>query len=212
MPASVTPLLRPPALHLESGEVAITLDEDLAPAEVAKAAARFKEITGYTLIINTPGGSASDVPAVPDAAVAEPGAAYPVEINLTYRMIDDAFSEVADAWKPYRKGLKSDGMHAYIELAFITPQIGMRQYDRIKQLAKEIGRPIRIKPEPNQIALAEVAVRLVPAEWRMQKQPSVHKGDGVVRIKCLNAPPEEDAQWTELREKFEELTGYRLEK
>jgi len=79
-------------------------------------------------------------------------------------------------------------------------------------LAKKVGRPLRVKPEPNQIALSEVAAPLIPKECRLQKPPRVHKGEAVVRVKCLNALADADPQWTAAREKFEELTGYRLEK
>ena len=210
LPPGITPL-RPPALRLEDAEVGVTVDQYLSPEAREQAAARFKEITGYQLTINAPGASSTETPGAV-TSLAEPGETGPVEINLAYRMIEEAFSDVEETWRPYRKGIKTEGDRSFIELAFISPQIGQRQRDRINQLARKIGRPLRIKPEPNQIALIEVATRLVPQDWRLQKQPSVHKGEGVVRLKCLNAPPDTDPQWTALRDKFQEMTGYSLEK
>ena len=210
LPPGVTPL-RPPALRMEEAEVGVTVDEYLSPEAREKAVARFKERTGYTLVINAPGAPSTQAPDSP-SPVEEPGERGPVEINLAYRMIEEAFNDVPETWRPYRKGLKADADRAFIELAFISPDIGNRQRDRIRQLAKEIGWPLRIKPEPNQFALIETASRLVPKEWRLQKQPSVHRSEGVVRLKCLSAPPEGDPQWIALREKFQELTGFRLGK
>ena len=211
LPPGVTPV-RAPALRLEDATVSVTLDEYLAPETREQAAVRFKERTGHTLTISVPGAPGTPTP---DASLAEPGttANAPAEINLSYRMIEEAFAGVPQqTWRPYRTGLKAEGDRAFIELAFISPQIGTRQRERINQLAKKIGRPLRVKPEPNQIMLSEVAARLAPKEWRLQKQPSVHKAEGVVRLKCLNAPPDTDPQWTSISAEYEELTGYRLEK
>jgi Cft2 family RNA processing exonuclease len=210
LPAGVVPV-RAPALRMDEQEVAVAVDQPLPVEAREKAAAKFREITGYKLTINAPGEPAPQGPQT-FLSGAGPGAAEPVEINLAYKMIEDEFKDAPETWRPYRKSLKSDGGHTFIELAFISPQIGQRQCERIEQLARKIRRPLRIKPEPNQIALIEVAARLVPREWRLQKQPSVHKSEGVIRLKCLNAPAETDPQWIELGEKFEALTGYRLEK
>lgn len=207
LPPGVVPV-RQPALRLEDATVGVTLDEYLAPETREQTAAHFRARTGYTLSLNAPGVSAAPAS---EAAIAEPGARAPVEINLAYRLIEEAFAVAPETWRPYRKSLKAEGNRAFIELAFISPQVGSRQRERINQLAKQIGWPLRVKPEPNQIVLIEIAARLVPQEWRLQKQPSVHKAESVVRLKCLNAPPETDPQWTTLRAEFAELTGYRLE-
>ena len=211
LPPGTVPV-RAPALRLEDETIVVTLDEPLSTEMREQTATHFKERTGYTLSIDAPGAPAAPERSALDSSIAEPGDSEPVEINQAYRMIEDAFSDVEEPWRPYRKGIKSEGDRTFIELAFITPQVGLRQRDRIAQLAKRIGRHLRIKPEPNQIMLIEVATRIVPKEWRLQKQPSVHRSEGLVRLKCLNAPPEEDSQWASVREQFQEQTGYRLEK
>jgi len=209
LPEGVIPK-RTPAIHLDRAEVVVTVDVELDPETIQSASARFKETTGFTLHIKAPGASLSEGPsnALP---LFEPADREPAETNSAYRMIEEAFSDTPEVWRPYKKSLKSEDDRKFIELAFISPEVGTRHAEKIKQLAQQTGWPMRIKPEPNQIVLIEQAARLIPKEWRLQKQPSVHREAGVVRVKCLNAPASDDPQWAILREKFLELTGYKLE-
>lgn len=217
LPESLHPFLRQPALHLEPGEhgeIHIASTVDIAPEERYAAAAKFKETTGLTLRIVVPNAapaSPADAGEATETDTEEKFTTAPVEINRAYWLIDEAFRDAPEASRPHRKSLKNDQAGHYIELAFLTPQVGYRQQESITRTARVIGRRLRVKPEPNQIALIELATRMIPAKWQLQKQPSVHKAEATVRVKCASAPAETGERWRAVSEQFSELTGYRLE-
>jgi hypothetical protein len=70
---------------------------------------------------------------------------------------------------------------------------------------------LRVKSEPNLTALIEAARQLIPTEWALQKQPGIHKEQSLVRARCAAPPASDSAEMAEIREKFDRLTGYRLE-
>jgi Cft2 family RNA processing exonuclease len=227
LPAGIAPL-RPPAIRPEDGAVTIALDQQLSDDDYQQTIARFYERTGCALRIKMPLPHSATNASITTTAnkattlflssfepsevfTADPGDAASVEINQAYWIIEEAFGDAPETWRPYKKGIKREGEFSYIELAFISPQIGLRQKERIEQTARLIGHHLRVKNEPNQIKLTEIAARTALPEWKLQKQPSVHKGEGAVRLKCLNAPSPDDSQWLAIRQQFEEMTGYSLE-
>jgi len=61
----------------------------------------------------------------------------------------------------------------------------------------------------NTFDLVETAKKLIPKEWRLLKQPSLHQDQGVVRVKVAAPPsPEELA---EVCARYDEMTGFRLD-
>ena len=133
-----------------------------------------------------------------------------MEINAAYRAIDDEFSDAEATSRPYKKSLKSEGRRQFIELSFITPEVGMRDVEKLERLAARIGWPLSVKSEPNQVAMVQVLEDIIPREWGLAGKPGFHIAGRWVRIKCASAPPRDSAEWPKLREKFRELTGYDL--
>jgi Cft2 family RNA processing exonuclease len=206
---------RTPAIHLAQQEVAVTVDTFVDPAAAQTAVAAFQERTGYRLRLQSPAGAALGGAAMvaeekEDEFCAD-DSRPPVEINAAYRMIEEAFSLAPQTWRPSRLSLKSDEAGKYIELAFITPQIGRQQQRTLSAVAAHTGYRLRIKPEPNLNALIETATKLMPSVWGLRKQPSIHKESGVVRVKVGATPASDDPQLAEVCEQFKELTGYSLE-
>lgn len=206
LPAGVLPS-KNPAWHLESRSVTIRVNQQLSDEQKEAAIEKFKQVTGYTLKIETPetaGAIDDDSPIFETSNVAQMA-----EINQTYRIIDEAFADAPETWRPFRKGLKNDGNFSYIELAFISPQIGLQQTERLQKAAQLCGRHLRVKPEPNQIKLLEIVSGIIPSDWGLQKS-GIHKETATVQLKLLNEPDEKD--WLEVEEKFLETTGYKVKK
>jgi uncharacterized protein len=206
LPAGVLPS-KNPAWHLESRSVTIRANHAISPAQKQAAIDKFKQVTGYTLKVETPetgGTNQTDTPLIETTNYGNMA-----EINQTYRIIDEAFADAPETWRPFRKGLKNDGNFSYIELAFISPQIGSKQPERLQKAAELCGRHLRVKQEPNQIKLLEIVAKLVPTEWGLQKS-GIHKEKSAVQLKLLKEI--EENEWVEVQEKFLELTGYKLEK
>lgn len=197
-----------PALHLERREVSLSLDAELLESTLQTATAQFLAQTGFTLIVTLPGGAS---PAASRSELAAPESTAPrMEINTAYWTIDEAFVDRPESERPYKKSLKTDGEKAYIELAFLTSEVGARQHELLQQIAVAIGYPLRVKPEPNQIALIALARQLIPPSWQITKPPGVFKADRQVRVKCLTPPAADTAEWQAVHQQFSVTTGYTL--
>lgn len=220
--------LKAPAIHLLTKEVAVTLETAIDSATANAAMAAFHERTGFSLRLQMPvpiSDTASETP-----IVAEPVA--PASVNLprsleaagleflpatTYRplhekraaaMIEEAFSFAPESWQVSRVKLKTDERGEYLELAFLTPQLGLRQQRTIQAMANSTGHRLRIRPHVNTFDLVEIAKRLIPAEWRLLKQPGVHQDKGCVEAKI--AAPLSPETIAEVCEQYEETTGFKL--
>ena len=133
-----------------------------------------------------------------------------VEINTAYWIIEQAFSDRPETERPYRKSLKTEPDGTYIELAFLTPEVGARQHELLHSLASTTGYALRIKPEPNQIALIALVRQLIPLAWQIAKPPGVFKTDRTVRVKCLTPPSPDTPEWQTVHTQFAATTGYTL--
>jgi Cft2 family RNA processing exonuclease len=229
LPADM-PLLRQPAIRLESKEVEIKLDQMLDEATVAAAVKTFYERTGFRLQLQMPLPPAPRVEQKEAEPVA-PSESTPVpltyglspsemefipspnrgllEVGRAITMIENAFDFAPQTWKPARVKLKKDDTGDYLELAFLTPELGCRQKTTLQAMADATGHRLCIRPHVNTFDLVEIARRLVPANWRLMKQPSVHSDRRVVAVKVAAMPsPEELA---EVCEQYVEMTGFQLE-
>lgn len=222
------PMLRAPAIHLETKEVTVKLDALLDEAAANAAMTAFHERTGWRLRLQTPQAAIVQQPvAEPSAPVSAPQAAQPraiEESELEFRPatsgrplsekvataeIEEAFSLAPETWRPSRVKLKADERGDYLELAFLTPELGLRQNRTMQAMADATGHRLRIRPHVNTFDLIEIAKKLIPKEWRLMKQPSLHQDQGVVRVK-IAAPPSPDES-AEVCERYDEMTGFRLE-
>ncbi|MBN1421770.1 MAG: MBL fold metallo-hydrolase [Planctomycetes bacterium] len=199
LPAGVT-LARPPAIHLDRSEVVATLSAPTDPAAAADLSARFRERTGFDLSFREDPGLT-----LPRATV--PAAGGPFEINAAFRRIEEAFAGLPH--RPYRKSRKPGPDGPFIELSFISPEVGERYREAIESVAAEIGWRIRVAPSPNQIEICERARRLVAGETRILKGPSFLRSERAVRV-VVDRLPAEDERGA-LEEAFEAETGYRLD-
>lgn len=208
LPAEVR-VTKGPALHLERQEVSLTLDTALPEPLRHAATEKFHQDTGFILTVTWPGSTESAVAASAFAAPVPP--ALPMEVNTAYWTIEEAFRDRPETERPYRKSLKTMPDGAYIELAFLTPEVGARHQELLASLAAAIGYMLRIKPEPNQIALLALVRQLLPSTWQIAKPPGVFKAERAVRVKCLAAPRLDMPERQALHAQFTALTGYTLQ-
>jgi Cft2 family RNA processing exonuclease len=207
LPAGVK-VTKGPALYLDRRAVSLTLDTALPKPEQQDAASQFLEQTGFTLLVTWPGSvslsSSSSLVSTPEPASPR------MEINTAYWTIDEAFVDRPESDRPYKKSLKTESEGAYIELAFLTPEVGARQHDLLQQISSAIGYALRIKPEPNQIALIALVRQLIPPSWQLAKPPGVFKMERTVRVKCLTPPAVNTPEWQAIHDQFAAVTGYML--
>lgn len=221
------PMLRAPAIHLESKEISVKLDQ-LLDAETAQAAATaFQARTGWRLRLQMPqpsaplviGQSESSVPVTAPSVAPRSledsklefrpaRAGRPINEKKAAAEIEEAFSFAPETWRPSRVKLKNDEQGDYLELAFLTPELGLRQQRTLQTMADATSHRLRIRPHVNTYDLVEIARKLIPPVWRLLKQPSLHQDKALVQVKVATTPsPEELA---EVCAQYEEKTGFRL--
>ncbi|HZJ57130.1 MAG TPA: MBL fold metallo-hydrolase [Clostridia bacterium] len=167
--------------------------------DLGKVCEDFEARTGLPLIIEDGKGS---LPLEPVSATHGQ-----MEQNKAFQIIDEAF-----AGKPvrvYKKGLKRDGDTPYIELAFITPEIGEKWQHLIEELETQTWWNIRINPSPNQNEVLRLARRLLEGEGLLlRRNPSFIQIDQAVRV--TPAEPWDPEVLEEIKDVFAGETGYTL--
>jgi hypothetical protein len=203
----------------------------LPDAPIAAAAmAAFHERTGWRLRLQTPQAAITPVVefAAPESAqapnqqAAQPRAVEesdlefspatgdrPLSEKTATAEIEEAFSLAPETWRPSRVKLKTDEKGDYLELAFLTPELGLRQRRTMQAMADATGRRLRIRPHVNTFDLVEIARKIAPKDWRLIKQPSLHIDQRTTRVKLASPPSPEELN--EVRERYEEMTGFRLD-
>lgn len=192
-----------PAIHRVERRVVVTVapPDDAARGQRAAVAARFNEISGYTLEIAFVEGRAAQGDAAPSAAAAAAEGGAPLEINAAYAAIRQALAGTT----LYKTSLK-DGV---IVLSFISPQVGQRHQAAIDRLAPQIGWPLAIHPQPNQGAILDAARRLLQERaWRIAKGPSIFIDRSEVAVTLIATPTADEV--AALQAEFIAATGYRL--
>ncbi|MEO1287898.1 MAG: MBL fold metallo-hydrolase [Chloroflexota bacterium] len=123
--------------------------------------------------------------------------------------INQAYALVRNQLEPkglYKAGLK----HGKIVLTFITPQVGERHTDDIRNLSQVTGYKMDVHPHPNQAKMGEIMRRLAhEAGWNITKGPGIHIQDALISVSLLNEP--DDATFERIADQLREATGYQLE-
>lgn len=213
-------ILRNPSIHREDDLVSVRCeippDEENALPELGR---RFKELTGQTLVIERPGGdgaigaggalSAGDADGAANTAGIVGSGDAGMEINAAYAAIRTALRQAGAV--VYKVGKKRDGGGEYIEVSFISPDVGERYRVLLADLRQQTGWLVRINPRPNQNEIkSRVRTALDPA-WGLVKEPGFFEKERLVRVKLKDPPANDDPRWVALVEKISAETGYALE-
>ena len=183
-------------------EQAVRAELSAAPSRAEELESRFKEAAGLDLLLEYPG---RETPG-PSATKGEDQGR--MEQNAALALISAAFEGTPH--RPYKKGIKRDGGGKYIELAFISRQVGERYRRTLEALQVESGWRITINPNPNQNELIQQALYLVEeAGLSSSGNPSVHHAEGQVRLKLDGKVKEELRR--DLQDRYLEETGFTFE-
>ncbi|MBX3086230.1 MAG: hypothetical protein KF716_31630, partial [Anaerolineae bacterium] len=188
-------LLKAPSVFAQRHEVEVFISET---PEKDKLALAFFDLTGYRLAIRTSGRNGADTLTFAGASSAHP----PIEINHAYRMIREVL-------EPY--GLQKVGLrHGQLVLTFISPEVGLRQYQLMEQLARDTGYDLTLHPHPDQRAILHIVNHeLRAAGWLVRKGPGLHKDHHEIVVHLYNAPAEDDR--SRIATTIESQTGYQLQ-
>lgn len=220
LPESCT-LLGGPSLHLSQRRVVVRVEAPGPGPEVqAEIGAAYRARTGFELEFVVKGGSSNaqvvlqrscdDGERSAEATNDEGQVALKglegrsaMEVNATFAVLRGAFEETPhDLLKLSCKG-------EYIQLGFISPEIGGRYESVLQTLSERVGWPLRVRPHADQHRLKAIASALLPSEVVALSTPSVLDRQRIVRFKVEEAPDPEAVQ--RMSRAFDLATGWSLE-
>lgn len=195
-------ITKQPSYYREENRVVVraTLPPQVTETDLERVRAAYETRTGVRLEIASAG------PGTPLPATFAVASGQPMEINSAYAQVERILGAAL-----LRRGRKVDAASggAYIELAFISPEVGERFRPQVEDASRIVGWPLRICPEPNQNAIKDRVRQLVPAAWGLTKEPGFFRADRKVRIRLRTVP--DAAPLAEVSARLEAETGYRLE-
>ncbi|MDE2722445.1 MAG: MBL fold metallo-hydrolase [Gemmatimonadota bacterium] len=189
-------VLKAPALHLDQKAVVLAVDVgevDDWERVSGETAAGFKAKTGFDLILDWPGGVKTEVAIKREDAW---------EINKAYSEIRKVFGDQPHA--PSKMGLKSG---SYIEVAFISSQVGNRYRGLLNAVGERIGWEIRVRPSANQDEVAREARAVTPEACVVRGAAKIYLNENRVVVSVAMVPEDADTRATA----FEENTGFTIE-
>lgn len=186
---------------LNEGRYVVTIEEEDMGFENEKE--KFKESTGFELIIK---GTNTVLETKAESIVYRSEAKKVMEQNQALDFIDKSFS--LETFKPYKKSVKPDRL---IELFFISPVVGFRYENKIKDIGRTIGWNMRISSSVNQNEIISLASRLCMEEGvEMKKNPSFNPANNKVTLR-LEESSKDESKLKEIKEEFEYKTGCQLD-
>ena len=172
----------------------------------------FEKATGWKL--EFPGEEPLSVPLSRAAAIPLPGenprwflpagGAERAEQNLAFSLVDQFFEE--SPIKPGKKGRKNDQTGVFLELSFISPELGERCAPLLQEVARRTGWRVHIADSVNQAQLTLIAASLCSSYGVLQEKIAYLPALRAVRIKNAPQTPVPD----QMREEFREKTGLPL--
>jgi hypothetical protein len=119
------------------------------------------------------------------------------------KSIDENFEN--EDFKPYKKGIKNNSLGKYIELSFITPNIGRKYAEKIEKLSHATGWNIGISKSANMNEIINIASSLCTKKGIvLKKNPSFNSALLTVTLKLQNT---KNINLESLKEEFETKTG-----
>lgn len=73
----------------------------------------------------------------------------------------------------------------------------------------KLGLPVTYAKAPKQNEIINYTLQLLPSNWTLKKNPSIHMDKAMVAIKLTDMPAMEEIE--AIREKLNQVTGYTLE-
>ncbi len=187
--------------YRDKGYFLIDLDKPIK--DMDKLQTKFEEITGLKLI-----ESQSSSKKIEEISLKEVDGSNIMEQNKAFSLIDAVFK--FEDHKVYKKSRKESGGIPYIELSFITPQIGERYKETIKGLEDETGWNILVGQNPNQNEIIKITKTICREKGiNLKKNPSIHINEKLVKIKSSNSIDEDILN--KAKEEFMQMVGYQLE-
>ncbi len=164
---------------------------------------KFKNMTGLNIVVQNPGRKSE----VKNEIIECMESTKQIEQNQALNYIDESFKN--EEIKPYKKSIKVSEKNKYIELTFISPEVGKRYIKKLEYLAQKIGWNISLSKSVNQNEIIKFAIILCNREEiPLKKNPSYNPSELSVEIRPLNG----EERIENFKSEFEYKTGCKLVK
>lgn len=171
------------------------------PDDYKELCEKFKKLTGFEFAASN-SAACSSLKDNSTGTIKSSSGKKAMEQNQAFAIIDKIFGYLPD--QPYKKGIKSDSSGKFIELAFISPFVGQRYMDTIKEISDETGWTFKISSSVNQGEIMNIITSLCSElEIKLLKNPSYIPSDISMQIKAEC----DDEKFARLKEIFKEKTG-----
>ena len=196
--AEATPT-RAPSIFREQRAVKVLVDALPPEDRLIRLDERFKERTGFSLALE-PGKPRTPAPR---QTYDDSGR---MEINAAFAEIDRAFA--GQPLRPHKRSKKTDAEGAYIELSFISPEVGARHAELLSELGYRTSWRVVVANKVDQQAVLAAARELIPDTWQQTKNPGLDVAGRRLLLRLVHQPPVEERQ--HVSEKLEQRTGFTL--
>lgn len=162
----------------------------------------FEEKTGWKLLIAEEGENQNNQTSINDKLYFEVEDVIAVEQNAALNLIDKSFE--VEKHKPYKKSIKTNANKKYIELVFISPNIGQKFEEKLGHLCRETGWSIAISDKVNQNELFNIAKLLCDKNnIILKKNPSYNPVNMSVSLSIISG----EENFKDVKVEFEQMTG-----
>lgn len=188
-----TRIIKGPSIFMDRREVQVEADglEETQRREIER---HFLDMTDFKLTVAQPKQTGA-------LNFSIPAGATQMEINAAYAVIRQALEQHG----LYKSSLKQ----GQIVLSFISPQVGERFIETIKDLSRQTGYAITIHPHPNQQQILVIARQLIDsAGWSIRRGPGIHVDRAEIEVKVNTMPSDEQIQ--QVNTMLNAQTGYTL--
>jgi len=191
-----------PSVHINEG---LVVAKDAKPGNAASVMKEFMDVTGFQLQFAEDG---SGGPATANGHGA--GAFHPTAKRE--RMENNQAIQTAKQFGKdhnitiYKASIKMQSGEPFMELHFISPEVAENFSGMMQELSDYIGMNVQPAKQPKQNEIIRITKELIPADWNLKGNPSVHIDRVEVSIKIAAEPAEE--AWEALAAAIKERTGY----
>lgn len=202
-------LVKNPSVHHHEKRVVVEVRPSVpvSPDQVQVVAQAFHQVTGWTLELK--GATLSPLPGPVDVAQVQQAAqSSPMEQNAAMARIRGWAA--GRGVTVYKVSLKQDHIGKFLEVMFITPQVGARYREELESLGEAIGWRVEPARTPRQEAVAEVVRAALRPEWGLFGEPRLFIWDAIAQVRLQKEPS--PAEWEEACRKVQEQTGYTLKR
>ena len=142
------------SIRKQEGSVMLSFYQPVDDKELETLCQEFESLTGYSLLYKgKPYADNHDKQATERIPVNQndiypENQSEPVEQNLAFSCFDAEFE--GERILPCKKGIQSDAQGKYLQIAFLSPQLGVKMKDTLQRIADQTGWRIRIADSVNQ--------------------------------------------------------------